>query len=253
MTRAAIYVRVSSAHQEQDGTSLESQEERCRNDAAERGLTVDETNVYREVYSGAVLHERPQLTALRQEARDGAFSAVICYAVDRLSRNQAHLYIVAEELEGTGVRLEFVTEDFEDSAVGKFIRSAKAFAAEVEREKFRERSMRGKVARVQSGKLMHGKTPLYGYDWTDNSKRPAGDQPRTGRRVRRMFAESVEGKPLRALRDLSAMTVSQRHVAPSSGLRRHRKDPAQPGLRGRGIDAFRERYERIPGPAVRVV
>src|SRR4051812_40272780 len=123
--RAAIYCRVSSSQQEQDGTSLESQEQRCRRHAAERGFIVDEAHVYREVYSGAVLHERPKLTDLRQQAREGAFSAVICYAVDRLSRNQAHLYIVAEELEGNGVRLEFVTEDFEDSAVGKFIRSAK--------------------------------------------------------------------------------------------------------------------------------
>ena len=61
---------------------------------------------------------------------------MIAYAVDRLSRNQAHLYILAEELETSGIAVQFVTESFEDSAVGKFIRSAKAFAAEVEREKF---------------------------------------------------------------------------------------------------------------------
>ena len=156
-------MRVSSSQQEQDGTALESQDERCRRHAADHGLVVDEAHIYREVYSGAVLHERPRLAALRDAARRGEFSVVVCYAVDRLARNQAHLYIVAEELEGNGIRLEFVTEDFEDSAVGKFIRSAKAFAAEVEREKLRERSMRGKLARVQAGKLMHGKTPLYGY------------------------------------------------------------------------------------------
>jgi len=168
--RAAIYVRVSSPGQEQDGTSLETQEARCRQYATDHGLTVDEAHVYREVFSGAVLHDRPQMSTLRQIARDGRNDVVVSWAVDRLSRNQAHLYIVAEELEDSGVRLEFVTEVVEDSAVGKFLRSAKAFAAEVEREKFRERAMTGKVARVQSGKLMHGKTPLYGYDWSDDSK-----------------------------------------------------------------------------------
>src|SRR5438067_12368053 len=88
--RAAIYVRVSSPGQEQDGTSLETQEERCRRYAAEHGLAVDVAHVFRDVYSGAVLHERPQLRELRRAARARAFDVVISYAVDRLSRNQAH-------------------------------------------------------------------------------------------------------------------------------------------------------------------
>jgi site-specific DNA recombinase len=182
----------------QDGTSLETQEERCRSYAAEHGLTVDPRHVYRDVFSGAVLHERPQLRELRQAARGHAFDVVVSYAVDRLSRNQAHLYIVAEELETAGVRVEFVTESFEDSAVGKFIRSAKSFAAEVEREKFIERSVRGKRARVGAGKLLHGKTPLYGYDWTDGSKARYIVNPATAPVVRRIFEASMSGLPLRA-------------------------------------------------------
>src|SRR4051812_11901647 len=87
--RAAIYVRVSSPGQMQDGTSLETQEERCRRYAAEHGLAVDPRHVYRDVFSGAVLHERPQLRELRQAARAHAFDVMISYAVDRLSRNQA--------------------------------------------------------------------------------------------------------------------------------------------------------------------
>src|SRR5215217_5967752 len=92
--RAAIYIRVSSVGQEHEGTSLETQEERCRRYAAEHGMAVGATHVYRDVYSGAILHERPQLRDLRTAARARAFDVVIAYAVDRLSRNQAHLYIV---------------------------------------------------------------------------------------------------------------------------------------------------------------
>ena len=40
--RAAICVRVSSPGQEQEGTSLKTQEERCRQYAEEHGLAVDE-------------------------------------------------------------------------------------------------------------------------------------------------------------------------------------------------------------------
>ena len=40
--------------------------------------------------------------------------------------------------------MEFVTERFEDTAVGRFILAARAFIAEVEREKIVERTTRGK-------------------------------------------------------------------------------------------------------------
>jgi DNA invertase Pin-like site-specific DNA recombinase len=48
-------------------------------------------------------------------------------------------------VERGGARLEFVTETFEDTAIGRFILAARAFTAEVEREKIAERTMRGKA------------------------------------------------------------------------------------------------------------
>ncbi|MGH2604623.1 MAG: recombinase family protein, partial [Dehalococcoidia bacterium] len=185
--------------QEFDGTSLDTQEAAARAYAADHGYTVAARHVYREAHSGADLHERAHLTALRTAARAGEFDIVICHAVDRLSRNQAHLYIVAEELERAGVRLEFVTEDFADSAVGKFIRSAKALAAEVEREKFRERSERGKRERVRLGKLMHGKWPVYGYDWRDTRRGAYVADPATAPIVQRVFREALAGTPTRRI------------------------------------------------------
>src|SRR5687767_335668 len=93
--RAALYCRVSTAGQEQDGTSLDSQEAQSRAHIAALGWTVAEEHVYREVHSGGELHTRPALTRLREAARGGEIDAVVSYAVDRISRNQAHLYILA--------------------------------------------------------------------------------------------------------------------------------------------------------------
>src|SRR4051812_49023929 len=59
-TAAAIYVRVSTEGQE-DGSSLTTQEQRCRAYAVEHGWSVDDAHVYRETYSGAELWERPRL------------------------------------------------------------------------------------------------------------------------------------------------------------------------------------------------
>ena len=128
--RVAIYTRVSSPGQEEDGTSLDTQLERCRLYAEQNGYQV--VGVYSEVFTGTEYRDRKELSALREVVRSKSADVVLAYAIDRLSRNQAHVYILADEFGDHGARLEFVTESFEDSAVGRFIRSAKAFAAEVE-------------------------------------------------------------------------------------------------------------------------
>ena len=89
--RVAIYVRVSTDRQEEEGTSLGSQEERARAYCQSLGYIV--SAVYRETYSGFELH-RPELNQLREAIRSGSADVVVAYAVDRLSRNQAHLAIL---------------------------------------------------------------------------------------------------------------------------------------------------------------
>src|SRR5688500_17301407 len=106
----AIYIRVSSALQEDEGTSLATQEERCRAYAVERGYTVDEAHVYREVHTGTELWERPKLTLLRDALRRRHIDGVVAYAIDRLSRDPVHLGVIISEAEHTGATVEFVSE-----------------------------------------------------------------------------------------------------------------------------------------------
>ena len=84
---AALYCRVSTSGQEEDGTSLDTQEARCRHYATEQGYLLDEAHVYREVYTGTELWERPKLTALRSAIRQGGVTHLVAYAIDRLSRD----------------------------------------------------------------------------------------------------------------------------------------------------------------------
>src|SRR5262245_50545254 len=91
---AAIYCRVSTTETEEEGTSLIKQEERGRRHADTQGYTIEETHVYREVYTGTELWERSQLTALRDTLRKGRVDVVIAYAIDRLSRDPVHLGVV---------------------------------------------------------------------------------------------------------------------------------------------------------------
>jgi hypothetical protein len=95
---------------------------------------------------------------------------------------------VGEELETAGVRVEFVAESFEDSAVGKCIRSARSFAAEVEWATFINRTVRGKRARVGAGKPLQGQTPLYGDDRADRFRSRYVVNPITATVVRWIFS-----------------------------------------------------------------
>ena len=92
--RAAIYVRVSSHAQEEEGTSLGTQEARCRAHAEQHRYCVAEACIYREVHTGTELWERPQLTRLREAIRRREVDIVVVYAIDRLSRDPVHLAVV---------------------------------------------------------------------------------------------------------------------------------------------------------------
>lgn len=188
--RAMIYVRVSTDAQERDGTSLDTQVRACAEYAAAAGWSVVAT--VRDSASGFSL-ERPGIERVRQAFRAAECDVVLAYAVDRLSRHQNHIGVLFDEAEGWGVKFEFVTERFEDTAIGRFILAARAFTAEVEREKIAERTMRGKAERARSGKIPQatGKG-IYGYRY----------DPATGRRevdavqavvVRRVFESFCAG------------------------------------------------------------
>lgn len=204
--RAAIYVRVSSLQQEREGASLETQEAACRQFCATKGWEVLEPHVYRETHKRYLLHERPLMTELRMAARDHAFDVVVCYCVDRLSSQDAHVYILDEEFSRAGISMAFATEDFEQTAIGRFVRSAKVLAAAIEVEKIRERTVRGRIARVRSGKLIPGGKPLYGYQWPEERDHKGRlikgrliEDPLTAPIVRRIFDALANGVTLRAI------------------------------------------------------
>jgi site-specific DNA recombinase len=192
--RAVIYCRVSSDIQE-DNYSLPTQEAGCRRYCEQHGYQI--VAVFSDVHTGAQYRTRPGLSQLRELVRQRAVDVVVAYAVDRLSRNQAHIYILIEEFAEYGARLELVTEAFEDSAVGRFILAARSFAAEVEREKIIERTTRGTYARVRSGKPKPAARPPFGYRWRDEAKTAFAIDPDEAPVVRRIFAELANGASLR--------------------------------------------------------
>ncbi len=159
--RTIVYSRVSTDAQADEGTSLDTQERASLEYAGAAGYTVIRT--IRDTASGSSL-ERPGMAEVRRMMRDGECDVLLAFALDRVSRSQNHIGVLFDEAETSGVRLDFATEDFEDTAIGKFIVAARALIAEVEREKIAERTMRGKAERARNGQLAQGTgAGCYGY------------------------------------------------------------------------------------------
>lgn len=203
---AAIYARVSSSRQEEDGTSLDTQIERCRDYAEKQGWEVRPDLVFREVFTGAKYRERPALSRMRRLVRAKQVEVVLCYAWDRLARDQDHIAVLIDEMDHAGAQLDLVTEDVDNSAIGKQIRNMLNFASAIEREKLIERTTRGRRERVLRGKLFPGGKPTYGYQWPDEhderGRRNRGRyvvDPATAPVVQRVFRELVGGNTLRQL------------------------------------------------------
>ena len=190
MKRCVLYARVSTDVQERDGTSLDTQERAGLEFAASQGFTVVRT--IRDAASGYHL-DREGIESLRVMLRGGEVDVVVAYAVDRLSRNQNHIGVLFDEIQQADAKLEFVTERFEDTAVGRFILAARAFIAEVEREKIIERTMRGKAERARSGRLPQGAgRGIYGYQYHAETGHRSVDAVQAGT-VLRIFGAFDEG------------------------------------------------------------
>lgn len=161
---------------------------------------------FREVRSGGSL-DRPRLDEVRQWAKERRFDVFLCYAQDRMSRNQTDTGVLYSEFAAAGVEIWTVTEGtFEQSPVGQMIRSMLAFAAEYDRERRKEATQRGQRGKARAGKLLGtSQRPLYGYRYVwntrdDKSQKVAYEiNPETAPVIRRIYEEAAAGRSIRAI------------------------------------------------------
>jgi site-specific DNA recombinase len=160
---AAIYARVSSERQREEGT-IQSQLAGLRELAAERGLLVLDDLVFEdEGFSGATL-VRPALERLRDRAGEGCFEVLLCHAPDRLARRYAYQVLLLEELARAGVEVIFARGgERSGSPEDELLRQFQGMIAEYERAQIRERTRRGKLHRARTGHQAVMSGAPYGY------------------------------------------------------------------------------------------
>lgn len=163
--KAALYVRVSTDAQREEGYSIEAQEEMLIAYCVSRGIKNYE--VYTDGgFSGSNIN-RPRLSELISDIESGKISHVIVYKLDRLSRSQKDtLFLIEDVLIPNGVSFVSLNENMDTSTpIGRAMLGIMSAFAQLERETIKERTRMGMKERVKSGLWRGGGKIPFGYDY----------------------------------------------------------------------------------------
>lgn len=165
--KVAIYIRVSTQEQAQEGYSIAAQTERLTAYCKAKDWPL--ADVYTDAgFSGSNM-QRPALQRLLDDARAGAIDCVLVYKLDRLSRSQKDtLTIIEDILLKHDVAFVSMSENFDTSSpLGRAMIGILSVFAQLEREQIRERMSLGRAERARSGLWHGGGWKPFGYDYTD--------------------------------------------------------------------------------------
>lgn len=218
--RMALYIRVSTDRQAEEGYSIDVQKERL----VAFTKTLD-GNVSYELYiddgfSGATL-ERPAMQRLIMDAQNKAITHVCVYKLDRLSRSQKDtLHLIEDIFLPNNIAFISIQESFNTStAFGRAVVGILSVFAQLERENIYERTRSGMQKRVEAGYWPGGGGVPFGYDY----------DPEKGILVPNSDAETV-----RQIYDLYLKGFSLQTIANKLGLK-YEKLAAQIMLRKTNI------------------
>jgi len=147
---AAIYVRVSTQEQAQQGFSLNAQKEALENYAKALGYEIHK--VYRDEGKSAKDMKRPEMTQMLADAESKKFSAIFIYKLDRFSRSIKDLILTIDKLKDWGIDFVSLQDRIETtSASGKLMFHIIGAFAEFERNVIGDRTKFGMQRKAHEG------------------------------------------------------------------------------------------------------
>jgi site-specific DNA recombinase len=159
--QVALYARVSTLNQQQEGTIASQVQSLHRYIQQQRWGLLPMHEYLDEGVSGARL-DRPALDRLRDCAQRGEFDAVVVLSPDRLARNYAHQWLLIEEFEKLQVQWIFLQNPFGDTPQGKLLTQMQGMTAEYERAQIHERTRRGRLEKARRGEFIPWAYRCYG-------------------------------------------------------------------------------------------
>lgn len=158
----AIYIRVSTREQAEEGYSLDAQQrlllDYCR---------IKKYDIYKiyadEGISAKDAKSRPGFLNMMKDAKERKFNIILVWKLTRFSRNMLDLITACETLDKSKVSLVSYSEAFDSGTpAGRMVRSMLGTVAQFEREVISENVSMGLLERAKQGKRTC--TQILGYD-----------------------------------------------------------------------------------------
>lgn len=200
INKVALYVRVSTTSQLEEGYSIEEQKAKL-----ESYCDIKDWHIYKVYtdggFSGSTT-ERPALEQLIKDAQGKLFDTVLVYKLDRLSRSQKDtLYLIEDIFLKNNIEFVSLLENFDTSTpFGRAVIGLLSVFAQLEREQIKERMQLGKLGRAKAGKSMMWAKTSYGYDYNkDTGSMTVNEYEALA--VKEIFTSYLAGMSITKLRD----------------------------------------------------
>jgi site-specific DNA recombinase len=149
---AALYCRVSTIEQAEEGYSIEEQERLLKKYCEDNGYTI--FKVYSDKgISGKSIKARPAMKEMLMDADDKKFDIVITWKINRIARNMLNLLQIVDLLEKNNIAFKSYSENFEtETPMGKFSLQMMGAVGELERGTIAQNVKMGMMARAREGR-----------------------------------------------------------------------------------------------------
>ena len=202
--KAALYIRVSTDAQFEEGYSVDAQKEMLAAYCTTKGWKQYEFYIDGG-FTGSNI-ERPAMQRLINDVKQGRISAVVVYKLDRLSRSQKDtLFLIEDVFNPAGAAFTSLNENLDTATpMGRAMLGIMSAFAQLERETIRERTRMGMKERVKEGLWMGGGRTPFGYDYD---------------RTRGVLVPNEDAETVRRIYELYLAGWSAARIAEAVGLR----------------------------------
>jgi len=162
--KAAIYSRKSKFTGK--GESIDNQIQMCKDYALNqfKGKAIDEFLIYEDEGFSGCNTNRPQFQKLLEDAKGKKFDVLICYRLDRISRNVSDFSTTLDTLQKYDIDFISIREQFDTSTpMGRAMIYIASVFAQLERETIAERVRDNMLELAKTGRWLGGTAPL-GYE-----------------------------------------------------------------------------------------
>lgn len=161
---AAIYVRVSTDEQVQEGQSIQAQIEVLTQYCKLFGIKI--FKIYKDLGLSGKNTNRPGLEELIKDSKAKSFNTVVVWKISRLSRSLKDLLVLLDQFEHDGINFISYSEKFDTTTpVGRMTLQILGSIAEFERNTIVENVKLGLGEVARQGRK--ASCPMLGYDYVD--------------------------------------------------------------------------------------